>query len=139
MRHVLILAVGLLAGCGSSVAPNGAATPVLKTDQVIVAHRGASGHAPEHTLAAYDLALQMGAEYIEQDVYSTADGVLVCLHDTTLNRTARGPAENLIKAHKLHLASDRTSCSKATRPSDREAVQNGHLAWHAAGPSESAC
>ncbi len=94
MRSALILAVGLLAGCGSSVAPNGAATPVLKTDQVIVAHRGASGHAPEHTLAAYDLALQMGAEYIEQDVYSTSDGVLVCLHDTTLNRTARGPAEN---------------------------------------------
>ncbi|MDM4770982.1 glycerophosphodiester phosphodiesterase [Solimonas sp. SE-A11] len=94
MRPVLILAVGLLAGCGSSVAPNGAATPVLKTDQVIVAHRGASGHAPEHTLAAYDLALQMGAEYIEQDVYSTSDGVLVCLHDTTLDRTARGPAEN---------------------------------------------
>jgi glycerophosphoryl diester phosphodiesterase len=94
MRSALILAAGLLAGCSSSVAPDGAGTPALKTDQVIVAHRGASGHAPEHTLAAYDLALDMGAEYIEQDVYSTSDGVLVCLHDTTLDRTARGPAEN---------------------------------------------
>ena len=70
------------------------ALPPLLTDQVIVAHRGASGHAPEHTIPAYDLAIQMGAEYIEQDVLPTADGVLVCIHDDTLDRTARGPAEN---------------------------------------------
>lgn len=68
--------------------------PTLVTDQVVVAHRGASGYAPEHTLVAYDLALEMGAEYIEQDVLPTADGVLVCIHDDTLDRTARGPAEN---------------------------------------------
>ena len=66
----------------------------LKTDQVIVAHRGASGYAPEHTLLAYDLGLTMGAEYIEQDVFPTKDGVLVCIHDDTLDRTARGPVEN---------------------------------------------
>ncbi len=70
------------------------ALPPLLTDQVIVAHRGASGHAPEHTIPAYDLAIQMGAEYIEQDVLPTADGVLVVIHDDTLDRTARGPAEN---------------------------------------------
>lgn len=93
MRQFLILAAACLAACSSSAPERGAQVP-LQTDQVIVAHRGASGHAPEHTLAAYDLALQMGAEYIEQDVYATSDGVLVCLHDTTLNRTARGPAEN---------------------------------------------
>lgn len=68
--------------------------PALLTDQVIVAHRGASGHAPEHTIPAYDLAITMGAEYIEQDILPTADGVLVCIHDDTLDRTARGPAEN---------------------------------------------
>lgn len=68
--------------------------PPLMTDQVIVAHRGASGHAPEHTMLAYDIALEMGAEYIEQDVLPTADGVLVVIHDDTLDRTARGPAEN---------------------------------------------
>ncbi len=70
------------------------ALPPLLTDQVIVAHRGASGHAPEHTIPAYDLAIAMGAEYIEQDVLPTADGVLVVIHDDTLDRTARGPAEN---------------------------------------------
>ncbi|MGH2946390.1 MAG: glycerophosphodiester phosphodiesterase [Solirubrobacteraceae bacterium] len=59
-----------------------------------VAHRGASGHAPEHTFAAYDLALWMGADYIEQDLQLTSDGVLVALHDETLDRTARGPAVN---------------------------------------------
>nr|MDQ3328685.1 glycerophosphodiester phosphodiesterase [Chloroflexota bacterium] len=59
-----------------------------------VGHRGASGYAPEHTLASYDLALRLGADYIEQDLQLTADGVLVALHDDTLNRTARGPAEN---------------------------------------------
>ena len=59
-----------------------------------VAHRGASGRAPEHTLAAYDLALASGADYIEQDLQLTRDGVLVVLHDPTLDRTARGPAAN---------------------------------------------
>jgi glycerophosphoryl diester phosphodiesterase len=60
--------------------------------QAVIGHRGASGYAPEHTLAAYDLALTLGADYIEQDVALTADGVLVCLHDGTLDRTARGDA-----------------------------------------------
>jgi glycerophosphoryl diester phosphodiesterase len=67
----------------------GAADPVLN-----IGHRGASGYAPEHTIASYDLALALGADYIEQDLQLTSDGVLVCMHDTTLDRTARGAAEN---------------------------------------------
>jgi glycerophosphoryl diester phosphodiesterase len=66
-----------------------AADPVVN-----IGHRGASGYAPEHTLAAYDLALALGADYIEQDLQIASDGVLVVLHDTTLDRTARGAAEN---------------------------------------------
>ncbi len=58
----------------------------------VIAHRGASGYAPEHTIAAYDLALEMGADFIEQDLQMTRDGVLVVLHDDTLDRTVRGPA-----------------------------------------------
>ena len=59
-----------------------------------IAHRGASGLAPEHTFPAWDLALRQGADYIEQDLQMTKDGVLVVLHDSTLDRTARGPTEN---------------------------------------------
>ncbi len=60
----------------------------------VIAHRGASGHAPEHTISAYDLALEMGADFIEQDLQMTRDGVLVVLHDGSLERTVRGPAED---------------------------------------------
>jgi glycerophosphoryl diester phosphodiesterase len=53
----------------------------------LIAHRGASWEAPEHTLAAYELALKQGADFVEPDLQMTKDGVLVCLHDTTLERT----------------------------------------------------
>jgi alkaline phosphatase D len=53
----------------------------------VIAHRGASGYAPEHTFAAYKLAMDMGADYIEFDLQMTKDGILICLHDETLNRT----------------------------------------------------
>jgi glycerophosphoryl diester phosphodiesterase len=53
----------------------------------VVAHRGASAHRAEHTVAAYDLALAQGADRIELDVRPTADGTLVVLHDATLGRT----------------------------------------------------
>jgi len=52
-----------------------------------IAHRGASSYAPEHTAAAYELAIEQGADYVEQDLQVTKDGQLVCLHDLTLERT----------------------------------------------------
>jgi glycerophosphoryl diester phosphodiesterase len=52
-----------------------------------VAHRGASAYAPEHTLESYRLAIDQGAAYAEQDLGITRDGVLVCLHDVSLERT----------------------------------------------------
>ena len=55
--------------------------------KTLIAHRGASAYAPEHTLESYRLALQQGADYVEQDLQITKDGVLVCLHDLTLERT----------------------------------------------------
>ncbi|MGH7596726.1 MAG: glycerophosphodiester phosphodiesterase [bacterium] len=54
------------------------------------AHRGASGHAPENTLAAIRLAIEMGAEMCELDVQQTADDRLVVMHDDTLDRTTNG-------------------------------------------------
>lgn len=71
--------------------PAAAAAPGMPDGPINIAHRGASGHAPEHTFAAWDLARTMGADYLEQDLQMTSDGVLVVLHDETLDRTARGP------------------------------------------------
>ena len=67
--------------------PAPAVTPDPARGAVNIAHRGASAYAPEHTLPAYLLALEMGADYVEQDLQLTRDGVLICMHDTTLDRT----------------------------------------------------
>jgi glycerophosphoryl diester phosphodiesterase len=57
------------------------------TAKRLIAHRGACAYAPEHTLASYRLALQQGADYVEQDLAVTSDHVLICLHDDSLERT----------------------------------------------------
>ncbi|WP_237150272.1 glycerophosphodiester phosphodiesterase family protein [Planococcus maritimus] len=57
---------------------------------LLIAHRGASAIAPEHTLASYQLAMDMNADYIEIDLQTTKDGVLVAFHDDTVDRTTDG-------------------------------------------------
>src|SRR5512139_642658 len=54
---------------------------------VLIAHRGASGHLPEHTLAAYLLAIEQGADFIEPDLVATRDGVLVARHENEIGGT----------------------------------------------------
>ncbi len=56
----------------------------------VVAHRGASSSSAEHTLAAYLLAVEAGADGVECDVRLTSDGHLICVHDRTVNRTSDG-------------------------------------------------
>ena len=56
----------------------------------VVAHRGSSADAPEHTLAAYQQAVDDGADALECDVRLTADGHLVCVHDRRIDRTSDG-------------------------------------------------
>ncbi|MDN4162409.1 glycerophosphodiester phosphodiesterase family protein [Nocardioides abyssi] len=56
-------------------------------DPQVIGHRGASGHRPEHTLAAYRLAVRMGADAIEPDLVPTRDGVLVARHEHEISRT----------------------------------------------------
>jgi len=85
-RYPAVLAIVAAAAC----ATNNATAPTLDTKPVVIAHRGSSYAAPEHTFAAYDLALAEGADYIEQDIHRTRDGVLVVIHDETLDRTTRG-------------------------------------------------
>ncbi len=57
------------------------------SQKIVIAHRGASGYLPEHTLEAKAMAFAMGADYIEQDVVMTSDDQLIVLHDITLDRT----------------------------------------------------
>src|SRR5271170_1785245 len=66
------------------------AEEVVSRHPFVVAHRGASASLPEHTLAAYDLALREGADRVECDVRLTRDGHLVCVHDRKLDRTSSG-------------------------------------------------
>ena len=54
---------------------------------IVIAHRGACGYRPEHTLAAYALAIEQGADFIEPDLVATRDGVLVARHDVELSAT----------------------------------------------------
>jgi glycerophosphoryl diester phosphodiesterase len=54
---------------------------------IVIAHRGASGERPEHTLEAYRLAVEQGADFVEPDLVSTKDGVLVCRHENEISGT----------------------------------------------------
>lgn len=94
LRYSLITTLTLLAAT-STTAVAASDTPLtqqlndLKNFQVI-AHRGASGHAPESTLAAYELAHKWGVDYLELDAQLSADGEVVIFHDDTLERTSDG-------------------------------------------------
>ncbi len=63
---------------------------------VVISHRGASAEAPEHTFAAYDRAVAEHTDVLECDLQLTADDVLVCMHDTTVDRTTGGSASGRV-------------------------------------------
>jgi len=83
-------------GSGRAGSPRSAPLTALE----VVAHRGATAEAPEHTLAAYRQAAAVGADAVECDVRLTRDGVLVCVHDRQIRRTSNG--RGVVSA--LHLA-----------------------------------
>ena len=68
---------------------------------VVIAHRGASGYRPEHTLAAYNLAIALGADFVEPDLVSTSDGVLVARHENRDQADDRRGAERPELADRL--------------------------------------
>ena len=84
MLNSIRIAVVMLAGTVLIVA---AGVPGADRPKQLIAHRGASGYAPEHTFASYDLAIAQKADFVEPDLAVSKDGVLVCLHDDTLERT----------------------------------------------------
>jgi glycerophosphoryl diester phosphodiesterase len=80
-RTIAVVAAVLL----SAVAVGGTSPNV--TDVLIIGHRGASGHRPEHTFASYQLAAEMGADFIEPDLVTTKDGVLIARHENEIGGT----------------------------------------------------
>ena len=85
----------LLAGCGGRTALPDQPRPTSEAmaDFAVIAHRGASGYLPEHTLEAVAMAHAMGADYIEQDVVLTGDDVLIVLHDLYLDAMTDAAAQ----------------------------------------------
>jgi len=133
LRSALTLAVGaslalplLSATPVSSAAPAGSdstaevAAKAPLGSPLVIGHRGASGYRPEHTLASYELAARMGADYIEPDVVTTKDGVLVVRHEPEISGTtnvADHPEFASKKTTKLLDGVSTTGCSPRTSPS----------------------
>src|SRR5688572_14064462 len=73
---------------------------LMKHGQVqVVGHRGAMGYCPENTMASFQRALELGADWIEFDVHLTRDGGIAVIHDETVDRTTSG--RGLVKEHTL--------------------------------------
>lgn len=83
--YAAVLALLLPAGCAAEPV---ARQPTLDGQPpIVIAHRGASGERPEHTLASYKLAIEQGADFIEPDLVLTKDGVLVARHENEISET----------------------------------------------------
>ncbi len=80
-----LLIAALLPAC--STTESQAMEKPLNGHAIVIAHRGASGERPEHTIAAYTLAIEQGADYIEPDLVLTKDGVLVARHENEISET----------------------------------------------------
>ena len=83
MKKILLLTCLLIiSGCAQ---PSIERAPLPADNFLVIAHRGASAYAPDHTLAAYELAVQMDTDYIELDLQLTKDGKLVAFHDKVVS------------------------------------------------------
>ena len=83
--HTLLIATLLLSPF--CISESQAMEQPLEGNVIVIAHRGASGERPEHTLASYRLAIEQGADYIEPDLVLTKDGVLVARHENEISET----------------------------------------------------
>jgi glycerophosphoryl diester phosphodiesterase len=83
LAFALVVVVAAFAAAGQARESEKA----LRGEPIVIAHRGASGYRPEHTLAAYKLAIDMGADYVEPDLVSTKDGMLVARHENEISGT----------------------------------------------------
>ncbi|MBS8264222.1 glycerophosphodiester phosphodiesterase [Mesobacillus boroniphilus] len=98
MRCIAIAALVIyLLGASLDIAIADISSDYGQVKAINISHRGASGHAPEHTLHAYELGNVMKGDYIEIDLQMTKDGELIALHDETIDRTTgkKGLVKNL--------------------------------------------
>lgn len=86
-RLFVAFGFSLLAGCAVEKEPVDQVPTLSGEPPIVIAHRGASGERPEHTLAAYSLAMEQGADFIEPDLVLTRDGVLVARHENEIGGT----------------------------------------------------
>ena len=108
---------------------------------IVIAHRGASGERPEHTLESYRLGIEQGADFVEPDLAATKDGVLVCRHENEISTTTdvasrpeyrraarhqvdrRGRAERLVQRG-LHARRDEDAArARAAAPAARDRLR----------------
>jgi glycerophosphoryl diester phosphodiesterase len=87
MFHSIAYIVSGLMILALSLTNSSQSVEATATEPIVIGHRGASGYRPEHTLAAYRLAIQMGADFIEPDLVATKDGVLIARHENNIAET----------------------------------------------------
>lgn len=98
----------------TTTAPTSPARDFSRAGVAVIAHRGASAYAPEHTSAAYAKAIEQEADYLELDVQRTSDGAFIVMHDPSLDRTARGPAAQCTGFVSDHTMAELSACDVGT-------------------------
>lgn len=98
---------GLVGACATQSSGNNQGGGNMNAAKpIIIAHRGASGYRPEHTIGAYRLAIEMGADYIEPDLVLTKDNHLVCRHENEISQTTNVAQKPEFAARKVRKTID---------------------------------
>ena len=80
--------IGIIAASQAQNVPTTNAPALRSGLPLVIGHRGAAGHRPEHTIASYELAIDYGADFIEPDLVSTKDGILITRHENDISGTS---------------------------------------------------
>jgi glycerophosphoryl diester phosphodiesterase len=86
LTGILFAALAGTSACAANGDEDMSSRPITHAP-IVIGHRGASGYRPEHTLASYELAIDLGADFVEPDIVSTRDGVLVARHENEIGGT----------------------------------------------------
>ena len=138
----LMLAGGLSLNPGGPAAANDGSSSAKQSSPLVIGHRGTTGYLPDHTLEGYALAIELGADYIEPDLVSTKDGVLIARHEPNITNTTDvadhpefasrrrdalvdGALENGFFASDFTLAEIKTLRAKQPIPQDRPTQFDG--------------